>query len=140
MSIVDSLKKALGIQPEAGTQTQPPVSQRGPEPEEIKVQEITAADLLADLRGDDAARPFLLDIREPYERNQGHIADDAFIPMNSLPARLGELPRDREIVVYCAHGNRSYSVTGWLAQQGFHAASLKGGIAAWQTYGGAISR
>ena len=121
MSIVDSLKKALGVQQAPETQHQAPARQADPEREEIKVPEVAVPDLMAELQAGGAERPFLLDIREPYERRQGHIEDDAFIPMNSLPARLGEVPRDANLVVYCAHGNRSYSVTGWLQQQGFRA-------------------
>jgi rhodanese-related sulfurtransferase len=140
MSIVDSLKKALGMQPTPEPPTQPPARQPDPEPDEITVPEVTVSELIAELQRDGETRPFLLDIREPYERRQAHIEDEAYIPMNSLPARLGELPRDGDIVVYCAHGNRSYAVSGWLIQQGFRARSLRGGIVEWQMRGGAIMR
>ncbi len=143
MGLFDALKRALGV-----SQTEPVapvkavrVESSRPQPrEEVAVPEVTAGELLAELKAEGARTPFLLDIREPYERRQGYIPDNLHIPMNSIPARLTELPREADIVVYCAHGNRSYSVTGWLIQQGYSARSLKGGIAAWGAQGGAVQR
>ena len=71
----------------------------------------------------------LLDIREPYEIRQGYARDALLIPMNDVPQRLSELPRDRPIAVYCAAGVRSYGVAGWLREQGFPEAwSVGGGL------------
>ncbi len=54
------------------------------------------------------------------------------MPMNTVPRRLAELPRDRLIVTQCAHGHRSFDVGGYLLDQGFpQAQSLAGGIEAW---------
>jgi rhodanese-related sulfurtransferase len=58
--------------------------------------------------------------------------------MNSIPSRLAELDVEKDIVIVCAHGNRSYSVAGWLNQQGYRARSLKGGIVDWQLRGGPV--
>jgi rhodanese-related sulfurtransferase len=119
------------------TTVTPPGAEK-PEPGEIQVPEVTVPEVLAELRN--GRPPFLLDIREVTERQQGHIADNLHIPMNSLPYRLNELDRAADIVVYCAHGNRSYSVTGWLRRQGFRARSLKGGFVDWQLRGGPVER
>lgn len=140
MALLDSIKKMLGVNPAEEPQVRAVPARREPEPEVVAVPEVTAGDLRAELKAERTPAPFLLDIREPYERRQGHIPDNLHIPMNSLPARLTELPRAADIVVYCAHGNRSYNVTGWLLQQGYAARSLKGGIAAWGAQGGAIER
>jgi rhodanese-related sulfurtransferase len=51
---------------------------------------------------------------------------------------LGELEPNQDIGVYCAHGNRSYGVSGWLIQQGYNARSLKGGIVDWQHQRGPV--
>ena len=59
--------------------------------------------------------------------------------MREIPYRLGELDRAADIVVVCAHGNRSYGVAGYLIENGFRACSLKGGIAGWQSQGGEIA-
>jgi rhodanese-related sulfurtransferase len=76
----------------------------------------------------------LLDVREPWERELAVIEPSVHIPMNEVPDRAGELPRDRSIVVYCHAGVRSAMVAGYLEHHGFRSvASLAGGIDAWST-------
>ena len=71
----------------------------------------------------------LLDIRETHELSGGYPLGAQLIPMNELPQRLTELPRDIPIVVVCAAGVRSYSVAVWLREQGFGDAwSLETGV------------
>jgi len=78
------------------------------------------------------ANLFLLDVREPAELLAASVAGAVHIPMGDVPARLGELPRDREIVVLCHVGGRSLRVANFLAAQGFQpVTNLTGGIAAW---------
>ncbi len=139
MGLLDALRKAFNNPPGASSD-HAPSARRAPEPEEVRVPEVNAADLMAELRNGNGHKPFLLDCREPFERRQGYIPDNLHIPMNTIPARLAELDRSADIVVYCAHGNRSYSVAGWLNQQGFTARSLRGGIVDWQARGGGIER
>jgi rhodanese-related sulfurtransferase len=74
----------------------------------------------------------LLDVREPYERRMAAIVPSLYIPMNEVPDRLAEVPRDREVVVYCHSGARSMMVAGYLEENGFPTvANLAGGIDAW---------
>ncbi len=74
----------------------------------------------------------LLDVREPYEYAEGLIPGATFIPMNDIPARMDELDKDAEIVVYCAHGVRSWHVAAFLMQNGFaNVKHLADGFAAW---------
>lgn len=113
-----------------------PVPPPDPEPEEILVPELTVVALQQALVG--MQPPLLLDVREPYEWRQVRLTNALHIPMNDLPARLTELPADRAIVVFCAHGSRSYSVAGYLIEQGYQASSLAGGITEWARQGGAI--
>jgi rhodanese-related sulfurtransferase len=76
--------------------------------------------------------PLVLDVREPWERALAHLPGTVDIPMGEVPQRLGELPRDREIVVMCHGGVRSLRVAQFLAQNGFsRLANLTGGIHAW---------
>ena len=138
MGLLDSLKRAF-----AGTASTPTsgASVPGapqPEPEEIKVPEVAATALMAELRN--GGTPYLLDCRENYERRQGYIPGSTHIVMREIPYRLGELDRDADIVAVCAHGNRSYGVAGYLIENGFRARSLKGGTAGWQAQGGEINR
>ena len=49
----------------------------------------------------------------------GHIPGSIMIPLNSLGDRLGELPRDKQIIVYCRVGHRAYVAAKILKQHGF---------------------
>lgn len=74
----------------------------------------------------------VLDVREAWEVQTASMGHHRHIPMGEVPARMGELERDKHIVVVCHHGVRSYNVTAWLRQQGFEKAqSLAGGIDRW---------
>ncbi|MEY6431035.1 rhodanese-like domain-containing protein [Thioalkalicoccus limnaeus] len=78
------------------------------------------------------APPMLLDVREPWEFDICRIAGSVLVPMQQLPSRIGELDCDRETVVICHHGIRSYMVARYLTHQGFaRVFNLQGGIAAW---------
>jgi len=97
----------------------------------VAVPEIGALELKARLASD--APPLLLDVREPYEWTDGGIPGAVPMPMNSVPNRLAELPRDREIVAYCSVGQRSWAVAEFLLRNGFSRVSnLDGGMAAWE--------
>jgi rhodanese-related sulfurtransferase len=86
-------------------------------------------------------RPLVLDVRQPQEvQADGRVPDSLLIPMNELPARVGELPRDREIVAVCKRGQRSWNVAQWLRQQGYDASSLSGGLDAWTARGLPVAR
>jgi hydroxyacylglutathione hydrolase len=79
-----------------------------------------------------AAPPFVLDVRAPRECGQTRIAGSVNIPLNQLPARIAEVPRDRRVVVHCAAGYRSAIAASLLQQQGFeNLADLAGGMQAW---------
>ncbi len=74
---------------------------------------------------------FLLDVREPYEYNITHIENSKLIPLKQMKNSIGEIPKDKEIIVYCHHGFRSFFAAQFLKQQGFNARSMTGGIEAW---------
>jgi len=71
---------------------------------------------------------FLLDVRYPEELAVEHVPGAVNIPLDQLRARLGELPRDREIFVICRSGQRAYYATRVLVQNGFKARNLSGGM------------
>jgi len=71
---------------------------------------------------------FLLDVREPAELALESVPGAVHIPIGELRARLGELPRDREIHVICRSGQRAYYATRVLLQHGFKARNLSGGF------------
>jgi rhodanese-related sulfurtransferase len=74
----------------------------------------------------------VLDVREGWEVATVSLPGTVNIPMQQIPQRVTELPRDKPLVVMCHHGGRSRQVTGWLRQNGFtQATNLAGGIHAW---------
>ncbi len=84
--------------------------------------------------------PLVLDVRETWEFNTAAIRpldgaqafDVLSIPMQDVPARLAELPKDRPIACLCHHGIRSQRVAHYLLQNGFEQViNIAGGIAAW---------
>ena len=80
------------------------------------------------------AGAFLLDVRSPVEVAEGALPGAVNIPLHQLRAQTGELPRDRQIVVYCRVGLRGYVAERILKQHGFDAANLSGGILTWQMF------
>lgn len=105
-----------------------------PEPEEEGSFEIDSDRMREWIGRDDLV---LLDIREPGEVRHGHADGAILIPMNQVPERLAEIPKDKKLVVYCAAGARSYGVTGWLREHGYADSwSLIGGFGALVSAGG----
>jgi len=82
-----------------------------------------------------SAGDLVLDVRELAEWAGGHVPGAVHIPYPELRARLGELPRDRPVVAYCASGVRSSLAASILAADGRTARNLRGGFAAWQRAG-----
>ena len=74
----------------------------------------------------------LVDVRRPAEWEAGHIPAARHLPLNELPARASELPRDAAVTAICAGGYRSSIATSILEQKGFlHVTNVVGGMAAW---------
>jgi rhodanese-related sulfurtransferase len=79
---------------------------------------------------DGTGSAFLLDVRNPPELAVESVAGAVNIPLPQLRARLGELPRDREIHVICRSAVRAYYATRILMQNGFTAKNISGGMIA----------
>jgi rhodanese-related sulfurtransferase len=92
-------------------------------------QEISPTELRTRLGTADA--PVVLDVREPWELDIARLHGTLDIPMNEVPARLVDLPKDRDIVVMCRSGGRSSKVADYLHRMGYRVANLTGGILAW---------
>ncbi|MDD4922511.1 MAG: FAD-dependent oxidoreductase [Bacteroidales bacterium] len=79
----------------------------------------------------------LLDVRTAEEFSLSHIKDAVHIPVDSLRERMGELPKDKNIVIYCAVGLRGYLASRILTQNGFEKVqNLSGG---YKTYASATN-
>lgn len=79
----------------------------------------------------DRQNTVILDVRTKAEYELGHIEGSVNIPVDELRTRLSEIPRDKEIVVYCQVGLRAYIATRILMQNGYKVKNLSGG---WKTY------
>jgi molybdopterin/thiamine biosynthesis adenylyltransferase/rhodanese-related sulfurtransferase len=85
------------------------------------------------LHGDDP--PVLVDIREDWELEAGRIVPSEHVPMSDLGTRLDRY-RQRPVILYCAHGNRSLRLARALSEAGFEdVVSLAGGITGWAEEG-----
>ena len=78
---------------------------------------------------------FLLDVRTQEEWDEYHVPNATLIPLDQLPNRLSEVPKDKEIVVICRSGNRSQEGRDILRQAGYDATSVTGGVKEWYAKG-----
>jgi rhodanese-related sulfurtransferase len=84
---------------------------------------------VAALLDDGAAQ--VVDVREPYEREAGRIADTLHIELDQLAAQAGTLDSARPVVFYCRSGSRSALAAQAFTAAGFEAHNLDGGLEAW---------
>ena len=88
-----------------------------------------------------AREAILIDVRERDEWRAGHVKGARHIPIGELAAHVGELPRDREVLLFCRSGNRSGAATRLLRGQGFEQArNVEGGLIAWTGSGLPLER
>lgn len=73
----------------------------------------------------------VLDVREDYEWESGHIEGALHIPVDQIPGRLEELDPDEDLHVICRTGGRSHRVVQWLVANGYSAVNVDGGMGAW---------
>ena len=79
---------------------------------------------------------FFIDVRTQEEWNEFHAPNTSLVPLDQLPARLNEIPKDREIVVVCRSGNRSQEGRDILLNAGFtNVTSMQGGLSEWRASG-----
>lgn len=77
----------------------------------------------------------VIDVREDYEHEAGHIPGDRHIELALLGAQADTIDRDRPVVLYCRAGGRSDMAAAALRQAGFEAYSMSNGLLAWDAEG-----
>ena len=77
----------------------------------------------------------VVDVREPYERQAGHIEGSRHIELQHLSSQAETLPKDRKIVFACRLGARSAMAAQAFRAAGYEAYSLDGGIQRWHDEG-----
>jgi rhodanese-related sulfurtransferase len=81
----------------------------------------------------------VIDVRELYEREAGHIEGTRHIELIRLSSQAGTLERDRPVVFYCRVGARSEMAAQAFRASGFEAYSMRGGLARWAREGRPLS-
>lgn len=96
------------------------------------MRQLRAAELKAWLDDPQREKPVLLDVREPWEFDLCRIDGSTLMPMGAVSRRLVELDPNKETVVICHHGVRSFHIARLLELQGFtQVINLSGGVDAW---------
>jgi rhodanese-related sulfurtransferase len=78
----------------------------------------------------------LIDVREQWEYDEARIPGSVLIPLGQLPARISEIPADRDVYVHCRMGGRSARAVDYLRTFGHaNAYNVAGGIEQWEADG-----
>jgi rhodanese-related sulfurtransferase len=83
----------------------------------------------------DAGEAVVVDVREPYEREAGHIEGTRHIELERVASQAETLPKDRPIVFHCRLGARSAMAARAFRQAGYDAWSMAGGLQEWDDEG-----
>lgn len=78
----------------------------------------------------------LIDVRTQSERERGFIAGSTHIPIGEIEARMGEIDKNKTVVLYCAAGGRSHQALEILKAAGYRdVRHLADGISGWKAAG-----
>jgi hydroxyacylglutathione hydrolase len=102
----------------------------------IPLRQATSHDVAALLADERAGKPQLIDVREPWEWEQDHLAGAIHIPLHQLERRAHEVEQCRPVIAYCRGGTRSQTAASILAQLGYSVVyNMVGGIESWRRAG-----
>jgi hydroxyacylglutathione hydrolase len=100
------------------------------------IQDVSPRELYQLLQDGNGSRPAVVDVREPWEYAQGHVAGARLIPLGELAKRVQELDQARPVATICASGSRSQIAASLLAQRGFAKVyNVQNGMYGWQRAG-----
>src|SRR5580698_4758767 len=110
-------------------QDPPPMSRPG---DSADIRHLSAPDLEALLKAAGGSPPPLIDVREGYEWDAGHLHGSLHIPLGQLPGRLTEIPAGSAPVFICRSGGRSFAACQMALAAGIASpANLEGGLLGW---------
>ena len=133
MTVFDLEEMELAYSPQYGS-AKDPINMAGFVVAGLLRGEHPQVDVEAVLAAPPGEHSFLLDVRTSQEFAAGHLPKAVNIPVDELRSRLGELPHDHEIAVYCQVGQRGYLATRILRQAGFPASNVSGGYKTYQLF------
>ena len=133
MTVFDLEEMELAYSPQYGS-AKDPINMAGFVAGGMLRGEHPQVDIEAVLAAPADQRPFVLDVRTSQEFSAGNIPGAVNISVDDLRSRLDELPRDREIAVYCQVGQRGYLATRILRQKGFSASNIGGGYMTYKLF------
>jgi rhodanese-related sulfurtransferase len=79
--------------------------------------------------------PQVIDVREPYEREAGHIEGTRHVELTKLSEQAASFDRGRPVVFYCRVGSRSLMAAQAFRVAGFDAYTMRGGLERWAKEG-----
>ncbi|MGD6816954.1 rhodanese-like domain-containing protein [Metabacillus sp. 84] len=94
------------------------------------IKEISAEEVEQKLKNGENIE--LVDVREDEEVEEGMISKAKHIKMGDIPARAGELDKDKEYIFICRSGRRSENVAAYLQEQGYKVVNMTGGMLEWK--------
>ena len=133
LSVFDLEEMELAYAPQYGS-AKDPINMAGFVASGLLRGEHPQVDIESVLAAPTDQRPYLIDVRTPTEFANGNIPGAINMPVDELRTRLTEIPRDRQIVVYCQVGQRGYLATRILMQSGFSVANIGGGYKTYKLY------
>lgn len=133
MTVFDLEEMELAYSPQYGS-AKDPINMAGFVAGGLLREDHPQVDVEAVLDAPPNQRPLLVDVRMPLEYVSGHILDAVNIPVDELRNRLHDLPKNREIAVYCQVGQRGYLATRILRQAGLQATNIGGGYKTYQLW------
>jgi NADPH-dependent 2,4-dienoyl-CoA reductase/sulfur reductase-like enzyme/rhodanese-related sulfurtransferase len=133
MTVFDLEEMELAYSPQYGS-AKDPINMAGFVAAGLLRGEHPQVDVEAVLVAPSGNHRFLLDVRTPQEFAAGHLPRAENIPLDDLRSRLGKVPRDQGIAVYCQAGQRAYLATRILRQAGFDAVNVSGGYKTYRLF------
>jgi rhodanese-related sulfurtransferase len=109
------------------------------EAETLSLPDMVDVQTVAEIKDRDDV--LVLDVREQWEYDAGHIPGVTLLPMGEIPGRMSEIPTDQTVILTCRSGNRSGQVADFLRQQGYeNVHNMSGGILEWESAGLDVER